>query len=374
MIKTNKKYVFFPVILVMLIIMFFFIFKSNKNDVIKIGVILDLTGPVSTYGEWSRNGLILALEEINLDKEKFRLIIEDGKSETSGAVYAFNKLINIDKVNVIIITAGSSSVLSLVPIANEKKIVLFTPAASAPEITKSPGYIFRNRLNGLQEVHEMSNFAYQYFGLRRGIILKVNNDFGQSYSNVFENTFTNSGGKILDVESYEQGSTDVRTQLSKIKQFSDLDFIFLIGYAVECGQILKQSKELGINCKWLSTIGIESEKVIQIAGESADGVIYTAPRYRLEDPYVIPFEKKYYQKYNEHSNMYAANSYDALKIIVQVINQVGYESEKIRSSLLQVKDYPGVSGVTTFDKNGDVIKPVMLKIIKDSKFEIYDIK
>jgi branched-chain amino acid transport system substrate-binding protein len=347
---------------------------KDQNAYIEIGAILDLTGPVAPYGNWSLKGLELAEDEINSqDRQgmKVELIIEDGKSSPQDAVSAFNKLVNIDKVRVVIITTGSSSVLSVAPIANENNVILFTPAASAPEITQAGDYVFRNRLSGFQEVKEMANIAYNKLELRRGAILVVNNDFGQSYGRLFEQIFKRAGGEILIMDKYEQGSTDFRSQLTKIKKGVKKDFVYIVGYAIECGQILRQAKELGIKTRVLSTIGIESDIVIEIAKGAADGVLYTAPRYVLDDPCVIAFEEKYFRRYNEHSNMYSANSYDALKIIAGIIQRVGYDAEKIKNALYHTKEYPGVSGPTTFDENGDVIKPIMLKVIRNGRFEIF---
>lgn len=358
-------------ILVVLVIATIFSCRDTVEDVHKVGAILDLTGPVAPYGQWSKNGLEIALEEINSQAKKINLIIEDGRSSPREAVSAFDKLVSVDKVKVVIITTGSSSVLSVAPIANEKKVILFTPAASAPEISQAGDYVFRNRLSGLQEVEAMARIAYERLGLRRSAVLVVNNDFGQSYRKVFEKVFEKAGGEIVLMETYEQGSTDIRTQLTKIREATNIDSVYLVGYAIECGQILRQAKELGLETQWLSTIGIESDKVIEIAKDAADGVLYTAPRYKIDDPYVVPFEKKYFEKYSEHSNMYAANSYDALKIIAQIIYNEGYDADRIKNTLYQTKNYPGVSGLTTFDENGDVEKPVMLKVIRKGRFEIY---
>jgi branched-chain amino acid transport system substrate-binding protein len=373
--KNIKRVLYFFVLINVTAFMMLSGCKPAPKENIRIGCILDLTGAVATYGNWSLKGLELAKDDINniggVNGKKIQLIVEDGKSSPQDAVSAFNKLVNIDKVKVVIITTGSSSVLSVAPIANEKKVILFTPAASAPEITYAGDYVFRNRLSGLQEVREMADIAYKKLCLKRGAVLYVNNDFGQSYLKVFDQIFRGNGGQILLAENYDQGGSDFRTQLAKIKQSREIDFVYLVGYAVECGQILKQARELGLKTKWLSTIGIESDKVISVAKDAANGVIYTAPRYVLDDANVAPFEDKYFSKFNEHSNLYAANSYDALKIISDIITRDGYDADKIKNGLYKTKDYPGVSGITTFDENGDVMKPVMLKVIKDSKFEIY---
>lgn len=347
---------------------------ESKGQEIVIGCILDLTGPVAPYGQWSKKGLELALDDLPRKKWaqslKVRLVIEDGKSSPKDAVSAFNKLITKDRVKVVIITTGSSSVLSLAPIANERHVVLFTPAASAPEITQAGDYVFRNRVSGLYEVQELATAAYNILSLRRVSCLVVNNDFGQSYRTAFEDDFRKLGGDIASVESFDQGATDLRAQLTKLKQVRS-DAVYLVGYAVECGHALRQAREIGLDTRWLSTIGIEAPKVIEIAGNATDGVIYTAPRYVTDDPETKHFDEVYREKFGEGSNMYAANTYDAVMILAQVISEKGYDAGAIRSGLYEVKDYPGVSGLTTFDRNGDAIKPMVLKVIKDGKFEMY---
>jgi branched-chain amino acid transport system substrate-binding protein len=341
---------------------------------INIGCILDLTGPVAPYGNWSKNGLEFAANEINanggIDGRKLKLIIEDGMSDPKQAVSAMNKLVTVDKVKVVIITTGSSSVLSVAPIANRNKVILFTPAASSPEITNAGDYIFRNRISGIFEVSEMARVVIEQFQLMKVALMIVNNDFGIDYGRVFRNRLKDLGGTICLEEKFEQGGKDFRTQLSKIKKKRECEAIYLVGYAVECGHILKQASELGIKLRWFSTIGIESEEVIEIAREAANGVIYTAPRFDLEDLVLREFDSTYSAEYGERANLYAANSYDAVRILAMVVDKVGYEASKIKDALYDVEDFSGVTGQTSFDENGDVRKPIMLKVIKNGEFAI----
>ncbi len=372
---NNKHFQKMITSIILFLSLFLLINCSKETERIQIGAILDLTGPIAPYGQWSKNGLELAIQEIDQRVsgigKRIELLIEDGKSEPATAVSSFKKLIDIDKVQVVVITTGSSSVLAIAPIAEAKKVILFTPAASSPDITNAGDYIFRNRLSGTFEVEEMARVAYNQLHIDITGILYVNNDFGLSYKDIFLNMFNIMGGNITLVNNYEQGETDYRTNLLKIKNAVNINSIYLIGYAEECGRILKQSKEYGLDILWLSTIGIESEEVINIAGNAANGVIYTAPTYDYSDPSKKDFEKKYFEKYKEHSNLYAANSYDALMIIWSAIELVGYDSKKIKDYIYSVKNYPGVGGITTFDKNGDVIKPIKIKTIRGGKFQDY---
>ena len=119
---------------------------------------------------------------------------------------------------------------------------------------------------------------------------------------------------------------------------------------------------------------MHDEELIKIVGEAANGVIVTTIAYNSESPkeHIRKFAKAYKEKYGNVPNNYAAHGYDALMIIAQAISEIGYDSEKIRDYLYNVKDYPGVSGSTTFDRNGDVIKPARITIIKQGRFQDFE--
>jgi branched-chain amino acid transport system substrate-binding protein len=372
----NKRQLSIAIIMAaILLLLFSYSCQLKAEEPVKIGCILDLTGSAAIYGNWSLNGLQLSADEINqqggLRGRKIDLILEDGESSPQKAVSAVQKLIDVDKVQVVIITAGSSSVLAVAPIANRKKVILFTPAASSPDITQAGDYVFRNRISGLAEVEEIAKFAYEKLNIHAAAALIVNNDFGVSYGDTFKKTFGALGGRVVAREVFEQGATDFRSQLAKLKGTKGVQAVYLVGYVPECGAVLKQAKEIKLNVKWLSTIGIESEKFLEIAAGAANGVFYTAPRYDLNDPSTKEFDGKYRARFKEGSQMYAANSYDALKIILLGMEKSGESGEQIKNALYTIKDYPGVTGITTFDKNGDVKKPVMVKVVRNGGFVPY---
>jgi branched-chain amino acid transport system substrate-binding protein len=215
----------------------------------------------------------------------------------------------------------------------------------------------------------MAEFAYSRLGVKKVAVLYINNDYGVGLKNVFEKRFTELGGSIISTESYEQSSSDFRTQLSKLKTLN-AEAIYLPGHTKELGQILKQAKELGIKVQFLSVVGFESPQTLQIAGDAAEGVIYTAPAFdpKSADKLGKQFVTKYRNKYGRDPENFAAHAYDAMNIIAVAIKEGGYSSEGIKKSLHKIKNYPGVSGLTTFDENGDVEKPAMLKTVRDGQF------
>jgi branched-chain amino acid transport system substrate-binding protein len=370
------KKIWVGIIIIMLVVLaaVFIVIQARKSPgEIEIGVISSLTGTVAPYGERAWEGIQLAVDEINkqhgINGEKIKLLIEDDKSSSSDAVSAFRKLIDIHKVPVVLGPVGSSQAMACAPIANEKRVVEFSPAAATPLYTNTGDFTFRNRASAVLEVEVMADIAYKNLGMRRVAILYINNDVGVGFYPIFKKTFESLGGSIVGVESFDQGASDMRTQLLKIRTLNP-DGIYLIGHVTESGYALKQAKELGIKSRFIGHLAMEGPDLFKIAGDAAEGVIYTATGYdpNSSDPRVQEFEKKYRARFHKDGDVFAATAYDAIYIIRKAIEIGGYSAEGIKNVLYTIKDFPGVSGLTSFDENGDVIKPVMAKMVKDQKF------
>lgn len=202
-------------------------------------------------------------------------------------------------------------------------------------------------------------------------ILFVNNDFGVGLQQVFYKEITNLGGKIVISEAYEQGSTDFRTQLTKIKEVNP-DGIFLVGYR-EVPQILIQAKELNLKAKFLGTGLLEDPKIIEVAKDAAEGIFFTQLQYTPDspDPIVVNFIEAFKKKYNSKPDIITAYGYDAMKVLAFAIERSNFTSESIKEELYKVKKFKGVTGEITFDENGDVIQPMGIKVIKEGQFQQY---
>lgn len=108
---------------------------AEEGEVIKIGAILPLSGPVAMFGDWARKGMEIALEDINLEEVKIEVLFEDSKLDAKEGIIAYNKLVNIDNAG-LIISAKSSVSVPLIPIVREDEKVLLLQDVTFPEITK----------------------------------------------------------------------------------------------------------------------------------------------------------------------------------------------------------------------------------------------
>jgi len=346
--------------------------KKPRTKEIKIGAILPLTGDGAKYGQNAKKGIDLAVGEINSSggfrQRLLRVIYEDSKMNPAEGVSAIRKLITVDKVPAIIGAMASSVTLAIAPIAEKNNVVLLSPASSAPAISKAGDYIFRNTYSDIYEGPRMGHYAYDRLNFREMAVLYINNDFGVGLTTSFRQSFVKLGGKMVAKESYEQGSSDFRTQLNKIKQ-SKPDAIYIVGYS-EMGQLLRQAKEIGVKSSFLSCIMFEDPKILEIAKDAAEGIIYAYPAY---DPNsgqqnISNFVSGFEQKYKKKPDIYAASSFDSLKILAHAMNKGGFQPASIKKALYSIKDFPGITGLTTFDSNGDVTKPIGIKQVQNGKF------
>jgi len=347
----------------------------GTNEPIKIGYIGALTGKSAYIGTYIKNGLDLAVEEINaaggINGRKIEVIYEDSKSDTNEAVKAVNKLINLDQVPMIIGFDSSSSVLAAAPIAEQNKVILFAPIASAVEITNAGDYVFRNRESSFLHGEKMAELAFNNLNLKTTAIVAVNSENGLGYQAGFVKKFEELGGAISSIDNYVKGEKDYRTLLTKVKE-NKPQAIYLAGYAVDMGEIIKQAHDLGIESQLLASAGIETKDLFTVINPPlGNGLIYSYPAFNPEDLAIADYQKRFEAKYGKKSEAFAANSYDALKIIANALEVCGTQTDCVRDEIYKIKDYSGVGGLTTFDQNGDVVKLIIFKTVKDGEFINY---
>jgi branched-chain amino acid transport system substrate-binding protein len=343
---------------------------------IKIGAVLPLSGDAASWGKNTKNGIDLAVEELNasggLMGAPIQVVYEDSKAEPKSGVAAINKLISQDKVQAVIDDSVSSVTLAMVPIAEQAKVVILSTGATNPAISHAGEYIFRIWNSDDLEGRYMATHAVNDLGLRTFAIFYINNDYGKGLDAVFKDEVSKSGGNVTFSEGFEAKATDFRAALSKIKGLNP-DAIYLVGYPQESGPVLKQIRELGIKSKLLSTVAIEDPQIVKIAAGAADGVIYPFPRGPdQKDPVVAHFRQAYKEKYQGEPGITCDVGYDAARMLA-IAAQLGggFSGPQLQKGLATIAEplmFHGASGAMSFDANHDVHKPMGFKVIRSGKF------
>lgn len=358
----------------------FILFFNNCNptkEQVEIGALLPLSGPGANYGKWEKQGIDLAVEEINgaggIDGKDLVIVYEDIMSDPQKAVSAYNKLISVNKISSSV--AGISSVvLALAPIADNNKTVLMNCGGISPRIPEVTGnYVFSNIVDGSLEVTKMAEYIHDSLKINRVSLFTINSAAGIDAKNTFQKVFEKLGGEILSTEFHDPGASDFKSQILKLKSTKP-EAVYLTSFTKESAIILKQAKELDFNTRWFSYAPFEGDEILNIAGSAAEGVIYTSQAFdpHSNDPRVKSYQEKYYKKYGEYSEIYAATFYDGIYMISEAMKNSGLTGTEIRDGLRRLQDFSGVTGKIKFDSRQVAVKPIIFKIVKNGSFQILE--
>ena len=354
------------------------IISINRNSTSKmvqdihIGIVLPLTGKAATYGERSLQGIQLAIDVSNGTSNtngNLRIIVEDSQSQASRAVTSFTKLVNIDKVPVVVGLLTSDEALACAPLAMRHKVILFTPGATSKELKEAGSYIFRNRESVELQTAVIAEACVKYTGKGKIAIMYANASNAISYRDTFKSACKNLGATVLGTIPFNEGKTDYRSELEQLRALAP-NAVYLAGYDSALGLILKQAREVGLETQFYASAGAVTPKLLEVAGIGAEGLIAASASFdpRSTAPHVQEFVKAYKACYSKEPDWLAANSYDAIFMLAQIAKTGQFNAETIKSGLSSMKDFPGVSGTTTFDEFGGVKKAIQLVQVHEGGF------
>jgi len=363
---TSKKILGF-VGAVIVIIVAIGLFSNVPIDTrpIRIGVLTPLTGDAAIYGESLKKGLDLAVEEINKDgvlNRKVELVYEDTHLDSKTAVSAFNKFINTDGLNIVIIAEGSGATSAVVPLADKTKTLVMIPLASADSLKDAGDYVFRIIPADNYRGQEIAKFA-KTTGSISMAVLYVNDTYGVGLRDIISQSFLDLGGKIVAEEAFASGDIDYRGQLTKIKEANP--DVIVIAARKEFPIIMKQKNNLGLKNKVIASEVID-DSILKTAGNDMAGVL-TLDFAPATD--YVNFKTNFKQKYDTDVPLYSDYGYDSLKIIIEAVEKTkSIDATKLKNTLYNI-EYKGATGEIKFNSLGEVMEKIMIPlVVKNGQF------
>ena len=372
----NKK-VLQTIGLIAVVVIGVIVFVNQRNDrqknVVKIEAVLPLTGDIASYGKDSQDGIDLAVELVNKSQKQFKFVVNysDSRGEPKTAATITERIFAIGSPVAIIGEITSSSTASMIPICDKNKTFLISPTASAPHLAGLSSWFFRVYPPDTEEGVFMAQVVAEQQKNATVCIIFVNNDFGTGLKNVFTEATQTLGLQVLQDFSYSQQNPDFRAILARVKTLNP-DAIYMPGYYQDGATLLTQIKEQGISARLYGSTTHEDPKLIEIAGSAAEGFMYpisTGFDPNSNDTTVENFIKEFNSKHDKDPGLVAALGYDCAKLIIEGVLNNGASSEDIRTYILNTKDLPGAAGTMNFDAKGEVHKTIVLKGVKDGKFQ-----
>ncbi len=348
---------------------------EDKSGEISIGVVLPLTGQLASTGQRMKQGLELALNEINnaqLGNTRLKFIVEDSMSTPEGAVAAFNKLIHEDGVSVILGPATSDETQAAFPVAQENQVVAISPTSGARDLSAIGDFVFRVplatnivALKGVEATH--TKLGYQ----RVATMYNETDLFSTDRDTALQEAFTAIDVKVLTTETFLSDDTNFSAQLTRIRALNP-DAIFVSALPPEKSGILIQAHELGITAPIIMSSLTSVD--VQVAGAAAEGAITFIGWLSTDDtPGNQAFVQNYNMTYGMTPDVFATASYTAVYILAEAIkNAEATDAISIRDALANISDLDTVFGKFAFNTDGDAIYEQKALIVKDGMLQPFE--
>ncbi|HQC26215.1 MAG TPA: ABC transporter substrate-binding protein [Treponemataceae bacterium] len=356
-------------LLIALFTLIFFIGCSKEDtSVIKIGGIFPLSGDVAVYGVEAKNGIELAILEINakggVNGKQLVLISEDDEGSPEKTVNAFKKLTSKDKVKIVIGSLTSGCTAAITTLAQNQKILLIAPAATMESITDAGNYVFRACFIDPFQGTVGGKFAAEILDSKRAAVLyDTDNDYSVGLYENFKKSFVANGGSMVAEESYTTGDVDFNAQITKIKS-ANPDVVYLPDYYATVSLIAKQLRAQDIHTPIVGADGWGG--LVDNAGDEVLNGFYS-DHYAADstDDIVVSFVNAYKDRYKSTPVSFAALGYDCVYILKDAMERAGSEEASIVRNEVEKTNGAYVTGQLTFDAKRNPIKSaVMMEIVK----------
>ena len=362
------KKVIKTILIALFTLMFFIGCSKEDTSVIKIGGIFPLSGDVAVYGVEAKNGIELAISEINakggVNGKQVVLISEDDEGSPEKTVNAFKKLTSKDKVKIVIGSLTSGCTAAITTLAQNQKVLLIAPAATMESITDAGNYVFRVCFIDPFQGTVGGKFAAESLDSKRAAVLyDTDNDYSVGLYENFKKSFVADGGSMAAEESYTSGDVDFNAQITKIKS-ANPDVVYLPDYYATVSLIAKQLRAQDIHTPIVGADGWGG--LVDNAGDEVLNGFYS-DHYAADstDDIVVSFVNAYKDRYKSTPVSFAALGYDSVYILKDAMERAGSEEASIVRNEVEKTNGAYVTGQLTFDAKRNPIKSaVMMEIVK----------
>ena len=357
----------------------------------RIGSLFSYTGPAAFLGDRMKRSVELFVEETNkkggIQGHLIELVLYDAASESSKAVLAVKRLIEQDKVDVIVGDGNRSDIgLALIPSVQRAQVPLMSVsgATSLVEPVKDRAWVFKSTVNDVEVVARLLDF-FKKKGVKDVAMLNDTGAFGVSARDVLRAQAPAAGVNVVAWEEFQPSDNDLTTQLTRIRSTS--------AQAIVCWTVtpagvvfLKNAQQLGLKQMLVHGFGFVADRYMQLAGDAAEGLMLTSLKFPVAeqlpdgDPIkatILDYKARYRAKYKEETDVYGGQAWDGISMVAHAMAQGGNAKDKIRTGLeTTIKEFKGVGGIFTFspEKHWGLAKSDVVMIEwRKGKFQLVDL-
>lgn len=356
---------------------------AKGGNVIKIGMLFNMTGSQASLDAPSANGANLAAKEINaaggvLGKQ-IKLVSFDGKSDAATIGTAATQLTQTEKVVAMFGFSDSDMVMAAAPTAAKAKIVFVTSGATSPKLPEQvPDYLYLACFGDNVQAAAGAEFAVDSLKAKNVYLLI---DKGMEYTlllgKYFKERYVEMGGKVVLEDNYQTGDKDYSAQITKLKGLKvKPDLLYIASGPDDIGSIVKQFRDAGVKAAIMGGDGYDTPLLAQVAGKGSDNVYFTTHSL-MDESLGTDAVKKFIAAYQAEykmppENAFAGLGYDTVKLLADAIKRAGSADPKaIRTALQATKDLGGVTGAISYQAGSTIPqKGVAIILVKGGKFTL----
>lgn len=347
---------------------------------VRIGIVQATSGgSAALYGSMQKNGAELAIEEINssgkLTDYKLVGLHQDDGGDRGQSVNIFQRLINQEKVAVILGPTLATSAFAADPLAQKAGVPVIASSNTAPGITDMGDYIFRTSPPEGQVFPGVLAYVKKKSSPKTAAqIYGIDDTLMKSAYAVHKKALEAEGIKIIATETFQKGDVDYSAQLTKIKA-ANPDILVIGGLAEETANIVRQARQLGIptSTAILGANAAISTKLAELAGAAAEGFTVGSGWFiQYDSPKNKAFVEAYRKKYNSDPDNFAAQAYTSVYIVADSVKRAGGVSDlkKLRDAIAATKDLEANNGSFSFDANREPAVAPKVLVMKGGKFSL----
>jgi len=343
------------------------------TDPILIGYQLPLTGNTAQYGQDFKTAAEIALGEFNASGKlpvPVEIIFEDSRSDAKEGVAIARKFVDNERIIAVIGDFTSTVSMAAAQVYKKEGMAQLSQTASHPDYAKISKWQFRNITTQVQEGAFNAGWMLER-GYKKIAVIAEQTDWGQSVAMGFSEDVAKGSGEIVFSEFFNRGLPDFRSIITKIERAKP-DAVYTGFFYEDGAQFLKQMKQLGVEIPVFSTSAAYNQKLIELAGDTAEGLNLTATFLPTSDKenvkaFVAAWKA---QRDGAEPGQFPAQAYDAVNIMLEAVTRAYPDLSRanVRDELAKTKDFPGVTGVTSFDENGEPLKQLTKAKVEGGSF------
>ncbi len=350
------------------------VFGAEK---IKIGFHAPLTGFAASDGKSASEGAKLAVEQINsaggVNGAMLELIVYDDQAKAAQAIPIANKLIGQDEVVIGVSGSYSGPTRSAAGVFQEASLPYIAAYAIHPDITRAGNYVFRTSFLGEVQGRGGAKLVGDMLGKKQVVLITLQNDFGKSLAAGFKSKAADYGIKIINEYQYSIKDRQFGSIVAKVKADKP-EAIYASGYYFTAGPLVSQLRAAGVTVPIIGQEGYDSQKFIEIAGASSEGVIITTSLDRDSDvPETRNFISAFEKKAGFKADMVAASAHTAILVAADALKRsASTDPEAIRKAIAAT-NLKVSTGTISFNSLGEVLKAVQNQVVRNGNWHRHSV-